>query len=441
MASIAREGPGGERKKIVYRDAAGKQKSLRLGKCSERAAQAALVGFERVLEAARLGSTLHADGLRWLEAIDDRLHARVARLGLVQPRASAPSHTLGELLARFESASTVARATWFAYKQAVDSLRAFFGETKPLAEIAPADADAWRKALAESKLAAATVAKRVRVARAIFKRAVRWGLLPSSPFADLKAGPQSNPDRAAYIPPETIETVLAACPDAEWRATVGLSRYAGLRCPSEIALLRWGDINWGRGRLTVRSPKTAGHEGHAVRVVPIAPELRPLLLELFERAEPGTEAVIPRLTSPAGRAVNLRTHFERIIARAGVKPWPRLFHNLRASAACDWCERFPGHVVAGWLGHSPLIAAKHYLQARDAHFDEAAGFRRSGSKSGNTAAANPAARALAPDCPVFAGQPEPPTNPNLTESHAIACNSLFDKGLGPVGFEPTTRRL
>jgi len=28
-------------------------------------------------------------------------------------------------------------------------------------------------------------------------------------------------------------------------------------------------------------------------------------------------------------------------------------------------------VVAKWLGHSPLVAAKHYLQTRDAHFEVA----------------------------------------------------------------------
>jgi len=35
----------------------------------------------------------------------------------------------------------------------------------------------------------------------------------------------------------------------------------------------------------------------------------------------------------------------------------------------------PAHVVAPpeapWLGHSPLVAAKHYLQTRDAHFEVA----------------------------------------------------------------------
>ena len=31
----------------------------------------------------------------------------------------------------------------------------------------------------------------------------------------------------------------------------------------------------------------------------------------------------------------------------------------------------PAHVVAKWLGHSPLVAAKHYRQTRDAHFEVA----------------------------------------------------------------------
>jgi hypothetical protein len=72
-------------------------------------------------------------------------------------------------------------------------------------------------------------------------------------------------------------------------------------------------------------------------VLPIAPELRPILQDLFDRAEVGVEAVVPRLRD-AG--TNLLTQFERIIAKAGVKLWPRLFHNMRASCATDEMERF-----------------------------------------------------------------------------------------------------
>ncbi len=70
------------------------------------------------------------------------------------------------------------------------------------------------------------------------------------------------------------------------------------------------------------------------------------------------------------KGVNLRTQLERIIAKAGHEVWPRLFQNLRASCATDWVERYPSHVVAKWLGHSPKVAAQHYLMSRDHHFED-----------------------------------------------------------------------
>lgn len=433
MASIGREGDNGERKRILFRDAKGKQKPLRLGKCSEKAAASALAGFERVLEAHRLGTTIHPDGVRWLESIDDRLHARVAKLGLCEPRKGAAVVTLGELLDRFDAAASVKPSTRAAYRQTTNSLREHLGDGTALASIDAAAADRWRKAIADSGLAPATVAKRVHVARAIFKRAVRWGLIPTSPFADLRAGSQANPDRSVYIPRDTIAAVMEACPDDQWRAIVALSRYAGLRCPSEVVGLRWGDVNWERGRLTVRSPKTAGHEGHAARVVPIAPELRPILLALFDQAEPGTQAVVPRLRDPS---MNLRTTFTKIIHRAGAKPWPRLFHNLRASCATDWVERFPAHVVAGWLGHSPMIAATHYLQTRDAHFDLAAGIEGAGEAAAK-AATNPATHTRP-----SGSTGEQPTRPSASKNPGkhgvlvaggIACDAVENAGNGRGG--------
>jgi integrase len=56
-----------------------------------------------------------------------------------------------------------------------------------------------------------------------------------------------------------------------------LSRYGGLRCPSEHLALTWGDVDLEAGRMTVRSPKTEHHHGKAYRVLPIFLELRPYL--------------------------------------------------------------------------------------------------------------------------------------------------------------------
>ena len=71
------------------------------------------------------------------------------------------------------------------------------------------------------------------------------------------------------------------------------------------------------------------------------------------------------------RNCNLRTQFQRIIKRAGLKPWPRLFHNLRASRETELAAEHSLHVVTAWMGNTPRIAAKHYLMVTDADFAKA----------------------------------------------------------------------
>ena len=368
MASLVNCANGLRRIDFVAPD--GKRRCVRLGRCNKRAAQTALAFIERVVSDNDLGRPHDAETTAWIISLAPTLLARLQRVGLVGADVGAMNLTLGELIGRFVGAANVKPSTFAAYKQATSSLLAHFGAGLPIRDITPMSAAEWRKSLADSGLAPATQAKRVFVAKAIFKRAIRWGLLARSPFDGLRAGSQTNPKRSVYVPRDITQRVLDACPDDQWRAIIALARFVGLRVPSEIVGLTWGDVDWDRGRLTIRSPKTERHADHAVRIAPLAPEVRGILLRLFERAQPGEELIVPRLQHAS---TNLRTHLHRIIERAGVTPWPRLFQNLRASCATDWVERFPAHTVAHWLGHSPMIAAQHYLQVRDQHFDDAAG--------------------------------------------------------------------
>ncbi len=101
--------------------------------------------------------------------------------------------------------------------------------------------------------------------------------------------------------------------------------------------LTWDAGNWEKGGLTVLAKKTEHHGGeHAVPIVPICPELRSILADAFEPAEPGSTLVVP---SAARATANLRTHLERIITKAGHTPWPRLLLDLRASCEIDWVEK------------------------------------------------------------------------------------------------------
>jgi hypothetical protein len=99
------------------------------------------------------------------------------------------------------------------------------------------------------------------------------------------------------------------------------------------------------------------------------PELRPYLEAVFDQAEEGTEYVITRYRETN---INLRTMLLKIIARAGLEPWPKLFQNLRATRETELAEIYPMHVVCAWIGNSQPVAAKHYLQVTEEHFAEAA---------------------------------------------------------------------
>ena len=121
-----------------------------------------------------------------------------------------------------------------------------------------------------------------------------------------------------------------------------------------------------------------------------------------------------------------------------MKPWPKLFHNLRSTRQTELAESYPIHVVCAWLGNTQAVAQNHYLKVVDAHFEKAAA--QSGAESGAQAAQNAAQR--------------PPAS-NRTDSHAAPqvlvgcgpvpketspCNSVqgepIDRQVTPMGFEP-----
>ena len=131
-----------------------------------------------------------------------------------------------------------------------------FGQDKGLRDITPGDADDWRQALVSKEFSGPTISREVKRARQFFRAAVRKRIIDANPFQDLKSGSQVNKSREHFITLETTRQVIDACPDYEWRLMVALSRYGGLRCPSEHLALRWDGMDWERDRMTVNSPKT-----------------------------------------------------------------------------------------------------------------------------------------------------------------------------------------
>lgn len=358
----------------------GPRRVIRLGRKSMKNAKGTLARVEAII-ADKLTNRPHdAELSQWIAGVDETLLVRLRAAGLADG-VGVTQTTLGEFLDRVFDTLNVKPSTRQFYEHTKRNLLDYFTAGRRLGDITEADADAWRSWLVEHEgLGSATVARRVVAARTIWRKAIRWKLVAGNPFEGIRGGSQQNESRKQFITREMIQRVIDSAPDAEWRLMIGLARFGGLRCPSETLLLRWEDVDWERGTLQVHSPKTEHHEGHAVRVVPMFPELRPLLLDAFEAAPEGAEYAITRYRDATQ---NVGTHFRRIIKRAGVKPWPRLWQNLRASRESELMRDYDLSTACAWIGNSPAVAARHYAMSvdRDADFRKAIGLDEAQQKA------------------------------------------------------------
>jgi integrase len=363
MASITTDSAGKRRIQFVAKD--GSRKTLYLGTMPKKMVDGILVRIEQLIAASISGHPVDDVTSRWVKDLDVKLHDKLVAVGLVPGREVGK---LGPFIDAYLASRTDAKPnTLRNFRTARKALVDYFGAERLLRSIKPGECDEWRQKLVQDGYAEATISKWVKQARQFMKLANRKGLIDFNPFQDVKAGSQRNETRLEFIDRDRIEKVLDACPSAELRLILALARYGGLRTPSETLGLKWSDIDWANSRMTVPSPKTE-HQHKPYRVVPMFPELRPYLEDSHALAGKRDVFVIKGYREDTQ---NLRTQFERIIRRAKVKPWERLFHNLRASRQTELADQFPLHVVTDWIGNSPDIAERHYLKTTEEHFAKA----------------------------------------------------------------------
>ena len=367
MASISHD-PRTGRRTVQFIGADGKRRSIRLGRVDKRQAEG-VRGFIENLAAARLsGRAADPATAQWVSALLPVFHKRLVRAGLTEPREQEQRPTVAEWVLAFIAARPdVKPRTRINMRQTAKDMTEFFGAAR-LDEVTPGDAEDFRTYLkSDRKLSEGTARRQVKRAKQFFAGAVKRRMLAENPFAGIKCGHYADAKRFHFVSREEARAVLDGCPDGTWRLIFALVRYAGMRCPSEVMGLTWADVDWERARFAVRATKTAdtGADG-GTRHVPIFPELMPHLREAFERAEAGQVHVVG-----AHRLVgeNLRTQMMRIIKRAGLTVWPKLFVNCRATREIELCETFPQYVVAKWFGHSESIAQRHYLNAGRTHLN------------------------------------------------------------------------
>ena len=141
---------------------------------------------------------------------------------------------------------------------------------------------------------------------------------------------------------------------------VDLSRYEvqeslGKGGRGEVLALKWADILWDEKKIRMPSPKTA-HMGKLTRLVPLFPELYPVIREWFEESPEGAEHVLSGLVNGTNRSGpqvrNIGKSFSHIIRKAGFDPWSKPLQNLRSTRENELERQFPSHVVQEWIGHN-----------------------------------------------------------------------------------------
>jgi integrase len=366
MASISREANGSKTIQFVDGD---RRRSIRIGKVPEKAAVTIRCHVEHLQTAKVSGQPMPQETAAWLSKVSSTIHARLVKVGLVLPRGEPQSARLADFLRGYiDTHSNLKPNTRRNYETTKRLLETHFGPDRLVASIHAGHARDYRQWLI-GNYAAATIAREIKRARQFFEYARDSRLIPDNPFATIKAGSQRNTSRKHFVHRGTIARVLEACPDVEWQLIVVLARYGGLRIPSELVNLTWADIDWERNRFRVKVPKKEHLDGHGERTIPIFPEIRPYLTQAFEEATVGSSRVVPR--ARFGNT-NLREGLQRILKRASVDPWSKLFQNLRASRETELMKTDPAHVVYAWLGNSREVAEDHYLMVTDDDFDRAA---------------------------------------------------------------------
>jgi integrase len=343
----------------------GTRPAIYLGRMNRQTAAAFAQHLDALALAQDTGQPLPAATAAWVAGLGEDYRAKLARHGLVQPR---PLATLDALIESFIASKHGNKpGTHRSYLRTRKHLLNFFRPDARVRTITADHAQRFAAYLVDTVGLAehSTARKTIGISREMFRHGLRGGTLDVNPFDGLAAAVRPNPDKQYDVTPAITARIDAACPDVAARLLFALGRWGGLRIPSEVRGMVWDDVKWDADRLWVRSPKTEHHVGGQGRFVPLFPELRSVLADAFELAEPGDVYVLPdHLRLHANPSVWLK----RLAISAGVEPWCKPWVNLRSTRETELLDRHPVHAVCKWIGNSPAVAMRHYAQVQDRHF-------------------------------------------------------------------------
>ena len=223
-----------------------------------------------------------------------------------------------------------------------------------MVDITPRDADLFRT-IRSQEVSPVSVNIDLRTLKASFSTAVRWKMLPESPFKGTKL--LRIPERPPrYFTKEEFEQLVSVIREQWFKEFVIVAVLTGLR-RGELINLRWKNVDLGRRMLLVQSSESFQTKAGKMRVVP----LNPIVCHIL--ATRSSQASGDFVFTYRGSKVldNLVTHkFRRYVRAAGLDLGLH-FHSLRHTFA-SWLvqARVSIYEVQKLLGHSNVTVTQIY---------------------------------------------------------------------------------
>ena len=327
----------------------GQQKTLYLGKdfTHEKANKAANV-VTKYLEHRKTGVAITATVSRDLRRLPKRILSKLQKMEIATD--SVFSGQLREICdLHFRTKKHLKAKTCENYLSSYKMLLSFFGENKNVMEMGVDDAAKF-VAQKQGQLAGTTILRELRRWKNLFAFAEKNGFCTLNPFEELRAGKSDNPSRQFFVTRSSISEVLRYCRDDYDRLAIVLGRFGGLRVPSEIRGLTFGDFS--DDQIQIHEDTKTG-----ARIVPLFAEIR----EIFERigGAPGERIF-------GNRFDNRKATWKMLanaVQRAGLERWPKLWTNLRSTRITELIKLgYSEKTLDNIFGNSAAIRSKHYEQ-------------------------------------------------------------------------------
>lgn len=208
--------------------------------------------------------------------------------------------------------------------------------------------------------------------RQIFKYAVDIDTISKSPFdriPNLKKGQKLF----EYLTDTEIRTLLKVSVNSEYYPAYFTAIYTGLR-RGELAALKWDRVDFVKNRIDVTRTRDRyglreNTKSNKLRVVPIATELRPLLLGLSNRRS--SDFVFTYKSGVELNFNHISRELKKSLKLAGINRNIR-FHDLRHTFASQYMMKGGSiYTLQKLLGHSSIQMTEIYAHLSKDHLSDA----------------------------------------------------------------------